>query len=85
MPSAAIRMQEFVTQQDSVVSIADAASVAISETGTSAVADGDYVLVTRKKLRDVGKETPPVNSKHSDKQRALTPTNNAKLAMSKKA
>jgi hypothetical protein len=70
--------------QDAVVSNGDAASEAIPETGSSAAADGDYVLVTRKKWRDVVMETPPVNPKHGEKQRTLTPSHNAKSAVSKK-
>ena len=70
--------------QDAVVSNGDAASEAIPETGSSAAADGDYVLVTRKKWRDVVMETPSVNPKHGEKQRTLTPSHNAKSAVSKK-
>ena len=52
--------------QGAVVSKGDAASEVIPETGSSATADGDYVLVARKKWRDVGMATPPVNPKHGE-------------------
>jgi hypothetical protein len=71
-------------QQGAVVSNVDAASEVIPETGSSAAADGDYVLVIRKKWRDVGMATPPVNPKHGEKQKTLTPSHNAKSAVSKK-
>jgi hypothetical protein len=70
--------------QGVVVSNVDPASEVIPETGSSAPADGDYVLVTRKKRRDISMATPPVNPKHGEKQRTLTPSHNAKSAVSKR-
>jgi hypothetical protein len=52
--------------QGAVVSKGDAASEVIPESGSSATADGDYVLVARKKWRDVGMATQPVNPKHGE-------------------
>jgi hypothetical protein len=57
--------------QGAVVSNDDAASEVIPETGSSEAADGDYVVVTRKKRRDVGMATPPVNPKHGEKHRTF--------------
>jgi hypothetical protein len=69
--------------QGTVVSSDDAASEVVYETRSLEAADGHSVLVTRKKRRDVGKATSPVNPQACRKTEDFNTNHSAKPTMTK--